>query len=265
MAVRILYRKACYYLFMKCPKCAYEQKEGSAVCLRCGVVFSKYEEHMRAKAALASGGIQSFEYGADEAEGPGPLGRIFLYVKPDINVFNFGGRVALYITLVIFGAICILSPMNYDNAPMRLLHLVNLPFHEAGHIIFGVFGNRLLAALGGSLMQLLVPLVCVVAFLFQTRDTFGAAVGVWWLGESFMDLAPYINDSRSLTMILLGGVTGRDVADYHDWEFILRNTGLLRQDHLIAYTAYGTGVALMALTFAWGGYLLMKQYRNLDW
>lgn len=92
-----------------------------------------------------------------------------------------------------------------------------------------------------------------------------AAGGVWWLGESLMDLAPYINDSRSLTMILLGGVTGRDVADCHDWEFILRNTGLLRYDHLIAYSAYGMGVALMALTFVWGGYLLMKEYGNLDW
>lgn len=248
---------------MKCPKCGYDQPHGGGEsCLRCGVVFSKYARR-RSEDASPPAPSSEVVSGADE-----PVTRvfdqIFLHVNPEINIFNFGGRVLLYAALVVFGAVCILSPMSYDNTPMRLLHLVNLPFHEAGHIIFGFFG-RFIAVLGGSLMQLLIPLVCIGAFLFQTRDTFGASVGVWWLGESLMDLAPYINDARALRMILLGGVTGRDVADYHDWEYLLRHTGLLRYDHLIAYTAYGTGVLLMVISFAWGGYLLTRQYRNLHW
>jgi hypothetical protein len=47
-------------------------------------------------------------------------------------------------------------------------HLVNLPFHEAGHIIFRPFG-RLMTSLGGSMMQVLVPLVCMAVFLVKTR------------------------------------------------------------------------------------------------
>jgi len=254
-------RYACYHKFMKCPKCGYGQ-QGGPLCLRCGIVFSKYS---RRSEGGASEYAAPLEPGLEEEAEQGIVSRVFLYVKPEIDIFNFGGRILLYIVIVVSGAACIVSPMDYESAPLKLLHLVNLPFHEAGHIIFGVIGSRLLAALGGSLMQLLVPLVCVLAFLLQTRDTFGAAVGVWWLGESFMDLAPYINDSRSLNMVLLGGVTGREVADYHDWEFILRNTGLLRLDHAIAYSAYGLGTALMLIAFVWGGYLLLRQYRSLDW
>lgn len=52
------------------------------------------------------------------------------------------------------------------------MHLVHLPFHEAGHILFMPFG-RFLMSLGGSLTQVLVPLVCLGALLLKTRDTFG--------------------------------------------------------------------------------------------
>ena len=79
-----------------------------------------------------------------------------------------------------------------------------------------------------------------------------------------MDLAPYINDARARKLLLLGGVTGRDVPGYHDWEFILRKLGWLKWDHVLGNMAQGTGILLMAFTFGWGGYLLWKQYKNLD-
>ena len=44
-------------------------------------------------------------------------------------------------------------------------------FHEAGHILFSPFG-RFMTVLGGSLTQVLVPLLCAGAFLWQTRDPF---------------------------------------------------------------------------------------------
>jgi hypothetical protein len=80
-----------------------------------------------------------------------------------------------------------------------------------------------------------------------------------------MDLAPYINDARSLTLPLLGGNTGKTSPfGFHDWEFILRETGLLRYDHFIASLAYHLGTVLMFCAFAWGGYILFKQYKNLN-
>jgi len=40
-----------------------------------------------------------------------------------------------------------------------------------------------------------------------------------------MDFAPYLNNARDLKLILLGGITGRNLDNYHDWEFILRKNG----------------------------------------
>jgi len=102
------------------------------------------------------------------------------------------------------------------------MHLVNLPFHEGGHVVFSFFGSRLLTSLGGSLMQLIIPLTCAAVLLFRTRDPFGAALAVWWLGESFVDLAPYIADARALSLTLLGGGTGATTPyGFHYWNFIL--------------------------------------------
>lgn len=113
-------------------------------------------------------------------------------------------------------------------------------------------------------MQLLVPLVCLLSFLIKTRDAFAASVALWWLGESLMDLAPYINDARDLKLMLLGGVTGREVEDYHDWEFILRKLGLLECDHALANSAHVFGALFMTTTFISGGFLLYKQFRNIN-
>jgi hypothetical protein len=141
--------------------------------------------------------------------------------------------------------------------------MVDLPFHEAGHIFFRLMGS-FMTSLGGSLFQVLMPLICASVLLLKTRDAFGASVCLWWTGENLMDLAPYINDARSLTLPLLGGNTGQTSPyGFHDWEYILTETGLLRHDHAIAIGSHYLGVFFMLLAFAWGAYILYKQYRDL--
>lgn len=250
-----------------CPKCKLEQPAGGAACQRCGLIFAKYSSRQTPPPDAAGMRRPTAMPAAVPAQAEPPpknlLKELFLHVEPEVNVIYFGGRVLLFLAILAWGWKFILSPMEGNYAGKSFMHLVNLPFHEAGHIIFRPLGQFIMT-LGGSLMQLLVPLVCLVTFLLKTRDTFAASVALWWLGESLMDMAPYINDARSLRLILLGGVTGRDVADYHDWEFILRKLGWLRYDHFLANTANALGILLMFVTFAWGGYLLYRQYRNLD-
>ena len=110
-----------------------------------------------------------------------------------------------------------------------------------------------------------MPLICFLVFLLKYKNTFGAAVAFWWFGENFLDIAPYINDARDLTLPLLGGNTGRNAPyGFHDWEFILNETGLIRYDHTVAAACYSIGIALMLIALIWSAYLLHKQYRNLD-
>ncbi len=63
-----------------------------------------------------------------------------------------------------------------------------------------------MTSLGGSIAQVFMPLVCLAVFLVKTRDTFAASFTLWWTGENFMDLAPYIDDARSLTLPLRNGL-----------------------------------------------------------
>jgi hypothetical protein len=168
----------------------------------------------------------------------------------------------VYLGLLIWGWRFILAPIKSNLAGQSFIHLVNLPFHEAGHVLFGFFG-RFIGVLGGSLMQLFIPAVVLCAFVYN-RNVFGGAVGLWWLGESFMDLAPYIGDARAGQLLLLGGVTGSELEDYHDWEVILRQLGWLKYDHTVARMAHGFGTVLILLSFLWGGYILYRQFRKAD-
>src|SRR6267142_2557437 len=88
-----------------------------------------------------------------------------------------------------------------SGAILNFLHLIDLVFHEAGHVIFGFFG-RFLGVLGGSLNQVLVPAVCTGYFLWH-RQLASAAVMLFWTGESLADVAIYVADGRDMALPLL--------------------------------------------------------------
>jgi hypothetical protein len=188
---------------------------------------------------------------------------LLFQVEPEVNGFHLAGRAVVLLVIMVWGFKLIFSTIESNYAGQTFLHMINLPFHEAGHLFFSPFG-RWMQSLGGSLMQLSVPLICLVAFLFQTRDTFAASVALWWFGENLMDIAPYINDAQTLKLTLIGGFTGREMEyGFHDWEFILQEAGWLRYSHVFATTAHALGALVMLLAVSWGGYLMLKQYKNL--
>jgi hypothetical protein len=84
-------------------------------------------------------------------------------------------------------------------------------------------------------------------------------VALWWFGENFIDMAPYINDARSLQLMLLGGVTGKERPGFHDWENILGTLGLLPYDHIIAQSAMWFGLICMLFACSWAGCLIFKE------
>jgi hypothetical protein len=185
------------------------------------------------------------------------------YNARTMETFEGGGtsRVALAGRLLLLAVLAVWS-LAFFRRPLgslgdSVLHLIDLVFHEAGHIVFAPFG-RFLTALGGSLMQVLVPLVCAAALLFRTRDAFGAAVCLWWGGQNLLDLAPYIDDARALQLVLLGGQTGAGV-EGHDWEAILAQLGWLHLDHALARDARLVGSLVMVGALAWAAVALWRQ------
>jgi hypothetical protein len=244
---------------MKCPKCNFEQPDQNVECPRCGIIFAKFRN--RQQAAVQPQPIATAA--ADDEPRTGLAAELLFYVNPDINPLIFWGRVLFLVIIIIWGLKFMFSSMNSGYVFKSFWHLVNLPFHEAGHILFRPFG-RFMTSLGGSLAQIIMPLVCLGVFLIKTRDTFAASFCLWWTGESFLDLAPYIDDARRLTLPLVGGNTGRTSPyGFHDWEFILKESGLIRHYHTIAQMTFFIGCLLMVCAFVWGGYILLKQYRRL--
>ena len=140
----------------KCPKCDFQLVNQTEECPRCGIIFDKYIKLIKNNTALVS-----FKSGAtkDKIHKASFIKELFFYVKPETNPLILGARTLFLAIMLIWGLKFILSPLDSGYAMSSFWHLVNLPFHEAGHLIFRPFG-RFMTSLGGSLSQLIIPLLC---------------------------------------------------------------------------------------------------------
>ena len=229
---------------MICPKCGHEYLPERTDCSRCGVIFAKVRlKQASAEAAPESTGPLEAETGSD-------------------SNMNLWAWATVLLIMTVWGSRLIFVSIDSNTAGESLLHLVNLPFHEAGHVFMRPFG-QFMTTLGGTLVQLLVPLICLAAFWFKSRDALGAAVCGWWFGENFLDIAPYIDDARTGELPLVGGNFGASSPyGFHDWEYLLTETGLLRYDHALARMAHVLGALIMLLAVAWGGWAIASHLYN---
>jgi hypothetical protein len=139
------------------------------------------------------------------------------------------------------------------------VHWPELFIHESGHIVFRLFGEYA-GVLGGSLMQVVLPLAGSLSMLLRRRAPFPAALCVWFAGVGFVDFAPYVYDAQSPKLPLLGGGTGRD--SFHDWRFLLNPFDWVRFSKPLGYCTYLTGLLVMLLSLLWAGYVLWLQSKN---
>jgi len=198
----------------------------------------------------------------------GRLAAHLLHVQSRVDPIFFGGRCVTLVALIIWSIWFFQTDHRelYGHLPeinYSIMHNINLAFHEAGHLLFMVLGN-FMAVLGGSLMQLIVPAVVMIAFVFKHDNAFGGAVALWWLGQSAMDLAPYVYDARSGQLLLIGGFIGQERPGSHDWTNLLGRLRMLDYGHALGTFTNFVGMMVMILALAWAGYLLYLQYQNLD-
>ncbi len=246
---------------MNCPKCHHEQSSDHLECVKCGIVFAKYAAAQQGQSKASRRAV--VEITPPEEQSRITAADIIFYTNPDNHLLFLVGRGVVYTGLILWGIRFVVSPLEGNYAGQSFMHLVNLPFHEAGHLFFRFLGP-FMASLGGTIGQFLMPMASMAVFLLKTRDTFGASAALWWLGQNFFDIAPYINDARSLSLPLLGGNTGHSSPyGFHDWQYLLTESGLLRYDHVIAKLCICAGTVTFIVSFVWGGILLYRQYRSL--
>jgi hypothetical protein len=235
-----------------CPKCSYQRQPGDShvhvgVCPSCGIAYQKFLDRRHAPPAKAA--IESVP-----DRWPAWRARL-LETPPAVPAAAFYGRAAAWCAFALWTVYFTMHGVSWEAIGNSFLHLVILPFHEFGHVLFAPFG-RFLAILGGSLFQVAMPLALAVAFIMRQRDPFGASAMLWWAGQSLVDLSPYIADAALRQIDLVGGA-GRES---HDWSNLLTMMQLLDYAPAIARLSFGLGVLVMAAALAWGVLLLRAQY-----
>lgn len=133
-----------------------------------------------------------------------------------------------------------------SDSGFLLIDNANLVVHEAGHLLFGWFG-QIIGIYGGTLLQLIVPFALAASFAWR-RHTTGTAFCTFFFFENFLYIATYMADARAQELPLVS--VGGEAAD-HDWERILSGLGLLQHDTQIAAVVRLAGWAGMLFVAGW--------------
>jgi hypothetical protein len=139
----------------------------------------------------------------------------------------------------------------YDPYQWHLIDGVNLVMHEAGHLVFSPFGEFMMIA-GGSLFQVIMPALFVGYFLYH-RKYYSAALVLFWVGESILNVSVYAGDSVALQLPLLGGQDS-----VHDWNYLLSSLNLLSATATIAALIRLLGTIVIALS-ALGSFMFAQR------
>lgn len=157
-----------------------------------------------------------------------------------ISRAQFIGWLVFYGLLLGFLAAHFAQPTFLDNA--------DLIVHEAGHLLFSYLGATM-QLWGGTIFQLLVPLLLVISFAIR-----GQVPGVVFSSVAFFHnclyIANYMTDAlrRELPLVTVGAVA--DESD-HDWVRIFSDLGVLSRAIQIGSATRWCGWAGLLLTMLW--------------
>ncbi|MGH9714290.1 MAG: hypothetical protein ACRD5M_13415 [Candidatus Acidiferrales bacterium] len=138
----------------------------------------------------------------------------------------------------------------------HLMDGVFVPIHEGGHLLFRFIGEFVSVA-GGTMLQLLVPILLASYFLFH-RQAQGVAFCLFFMFEQFLPISIYMADARAQDLPLLSVGSGEDVI--HDWHYLFGALGVLDHDIQIASIARTVGwIGMFAVVF----WLLWRGVRDM--
>ena len=244
-------------LYKTCPKCGVASV-GLDTCAACGLIFTKY---LKAKFAVPSAPLRpaNAELDDDEDSRLAQVKEALFYLPEQVDPTLVYGRAVLLAAIAFYGARLALMDIPSWEMGSSLIHLPMVPIHEFGHILFRPLGEFMMY-LGGSLFQVLLPLIFGGIFVVKNRDPFAASVMLWWAGVAVMDVAPYVYDAFKPQHVLLTGRTGDNGA--HDFIDVLGDLGLLHKAQPIGRGVHAFGFLMMIAALAWGAWLVWQQYRR---
>ncbi len=255
-----------------CPKCAHAplpaDQSFPAACPACGLIFAKFTAAASPVRVPAASAAQA-DNAAPDAEpaiiekDPGLIQYWLLHVPEQVSNVNWWARIA-GLALFSLWTLWIWSDVDIPagESGSRFLHIVLTPFHESGHyLIFRWFGQFIMT-LGGTLGQHLLPIVLGYALLVKNRNPYGAAIALWLLGYSLIDMGVYMYDAFDPKLMLLSGKTGAE-SDGHDWQNIFGDLGLLRHARGIGLFWGWIGYAVMLAGLVWAAYMVWLQRTKL--
>ena len=154
---------------------------------------------------------------------------------------NHNLRIVCTIAAALYFLYCLVTPADW-----HFIDGVDLIFHEAGHTIFAVFDMDFLAVAGGTIMQLLMPLVVTLNFI-RTQQRLSAVFSLMWVGQNMANVSVYAGDAQHMALPLLGGD-----GVIHDWNYMLSALSVLKYTNTIATFIYMLAVlcVLSALGYA---------------
>jgi hypothetical protein len=248
-----------------CPKCHHQKTlfdtdvmEG--VCPKCGIAYNKWQRD-GAPAVVAITDAEPEDAATsrlEELHEETRWQRLYHYacfIPGNRHESTFWGYCLIYGFFVIWGLRFIVGGVDWTTVNSSFLHLANLPFHEYGHIMFSPLGTFMMF-LGGSLFQIMLPLVPLFVFMVMQRDNFAASIMLWWVGQNFIDVSVYIADAPVRLMPL---ITGNE--DSHDWWNLLSMTNTMEWADTYANLCFLMGTLIILLSNAWGGHLLWIEFK----
>ena len=119
-----------------------------------------------------------------------------------------------------------------------LLDNFHLIVHEAGHLFFSFFGT-FVQFLGGTLMQLIIPVLLLIVF-YKSAMPKGMQISFFLLGHSLINVSVYAADARTQVLPLLGN--GK-----HDWAYLLNEMNLLNFDEQVGFVFFSLAILFFVI------------------
>lgn len=145
----------------------------------------------------------------------------------------------------LFTVVFIFVAFNFIQSPLDsiLIHNFFLVIHEAGHFIFAIFGIEWITVLGGTLMQLIVPIIFAIYFLLYQADMYSTSFLMAVFSLSLIDVSIYVADGLKRELPLLG-----DNIEGHDWYYLLSSINSLHKAEFFGSVILYLGITIFIIS-----------------